>query len=242
MKRKILILFVALFLNLGYIRPAAAATSFSLTVSDRGTAFSLIQQTASNFFAISGDDIRPYQSQAAPTRIFSMLYLASETGSSPRAIWEQHKGRGWGRIAKERGLPPNFHGKFIFSKKLRYTTVEMVPDSDFEEMMTVRFLTDYYGADPEVIHYWIVRGLSYDDLFIGFNLAARLHREPREFFSIRISGHDWSFIARRYRVPYIMLGRPVQPVRKVIIRRTVVNDSGYIREKQPGRKKHGRRE
>lgn len=240
MKRRILILFVALLMNLGYIWPAAAATSFSLTVSDRGTAFSLIQQTASTYFEVSGSDIRPYQSQAAPTRIFSTLYLASETGSSPQVIWERHKGRGWGRIAKERGLPPNFHGKFISSGKRRYATVEVVPDSDFEEMMTIRFLTDYYGADPEVIHYWVVRGLSYDDLFLGFNLAARIHRQPREFFSIRISGHDWKFIAQRYRVPYVILSQPVQPVRKIVIRRTVVNDSEYNPEKQWGRKKHGR--
>lgn len=240
MKHKLLVAFLALSMNLCYIWPVAATTSFNLTVSDRGAAFSLIQQTATNFFAVSTGDIRPYQSQTNPTRIFTTLYLSSETGSKPQIIWEQHKSRGWGRIAKERGLPANYHGKFISAKKQRYTTVEVVPDSDFEESMTIRFLSDYYGADPEVIHYWVIRGLSYDDLFLGFNLAARTHRQPREFFMIRISGHDWKFIAQRYRVSYALLSQPVQPVRRIVIRRTVVDEPEPMPEHRYGKKRHGR--
>lgn len=190
-------------------------TSVSLSVSDQGTAFSLMQQTASSFFAVNAGDFRPYHQDVGPVRVFPMLYLSRETHNPPAEIWRRHKNHGWGRTAKEMGLSPNYHGKYISSKhKRRYRVVSVVDDEAFEEMMTIRFLNDYYGTDPEFLFYWRSRGLNYEDLFIAVNLGARIHHHPREFFTLRMRGHNWKYIAYKYHVPYSDLGRPVKPIRR----------------------------
>ena len=199
----------------------ADATALSISVSDRGTAFSLMQRTASGFFAINVSDLRPYQPASHPVEVFPLLYMAAETDSSPELVRQRRHGHGWGRTAKEMGMPANSHGKYMSDKHRRkYATPVMMDDPAYEEMMVVRFLDDYYGADPDLLFYWHSRGLSYDDLFIGYNLGARLHRSPREFFTLRLSGRNWEFIARRNNISYALLSRPVSPARRMSIRQS----------------------
>jgi hypothetical protein len=205
------VLFVLIFTNLA----ASSSTLINLTISDRGTGFSLMQQTASNFFAISYSEFEPYQPRANPVEVFSVLYLAGETGCSPEYIRRKHQGHAWGRTAKEMGLPLNYHGKYMSAKhRKKYTVVSVVDDYAFEEMMAVRFLCDYYGTDSELLFYWHSRGLSYQDLFLAVNLGVRLHHPAREFFELRLSGRDWRYVAQKYRVSYATLSRPEPPIRK----------------------------
>lgn len=138
--------------------------------------------------------------------------------ATPRSdmVWKQKKQYGWGRTAKELGLPPNTHGKYMSNRhKQKYSSVLVMNDSDFQDVSVARFLCEYYDTSPEVIFCWRNRGLSDDDLFIGINLAARLHREPREFFEYRISGRDWRYIAGKYQVSYQLLSQPVPPRQKL---------------------------
>jgi hypothetical protein len=201
-----------------FARASTDSTQINLTVTDRGAAFSLIQQTVSSFFALSISDLQPYRQSSAPDEMIPLLYMASESNCTPHQIWLKHQGSGWGKLANELDLPPNFHGKYMSAKhRQKYRTVTVINDYDYEEMMTVKFLNDYYGVTPEAIYFWRRKGLSYGDLFLGLNLSARLHKGPQEFFQLRISGCDWQFVARKYHLPYSILTRPVQPLRKVIV-------------------------
>jgi hypothetical protein len=226
MKRLAITFLLALLMILGGLKYVSAEmTAVNLSVSDRGTAFSLMQQTASSYFSISVGDFQPYQSVSAPTQIYPLLYLSEETKSPPDVIWRKHKGHGWGRTAKEMGLPANYHGKYMSGKQRnRYQAVSVVDDGAFDEMMTIRFIHDYYGTDPDFLFYWHSHGLSYEDLFIGVNLATRIHCAPREFFLLRTNGRSWQFIANRYRVPYTILNRPVRSVNRIIKRQPVIKD------------------
>lgn len=204
----------------------ADSTMINLNVSDRGVGFSLMQQTSSSFFAIGVSDFECYQPEDDPAQVFVVMYLAGESRCPPGTVWQKRKGHGWGRTAKEMGLPPNYHGRYMPAKhRHKYTEVIMVDDYDFEEMMVIRFLTEYYGSDPEFLFYWHSCGLGYHDMFIAVNLGARLHRSPREFFEMRRSGRDWRYIAARYGVPYASLSKPVTPVRKFGMK--VKNDSDF---------------
>jgi hypothetical protein len=201
-----------------FTRASADLARINLTVTDRGAAFSLIQETVSSFFTVNISDLQPYRQSSAPDEMIPLLYMASESHCAPHQIWLKHQGAGWDKMAKELGLPPNFHGNYMSAgHRRKYRTVTAVNDYDYEEMMTVKFLNDYYGVSPEIIYFWHHKGLSYEDLFLGLNLSARLHKGPQEVFQLRISGCDWQFVARKYHLPYSILTRPVQPLRKVIV-------------------------
>lgn len=190
----------------------AASTSVSISVTERQIGFSLMQQTAAGFFQFQVGEIKDYQPSTAPAGLFSVLYLAVETGNPPPVIYQKHKGKGWGKTAKEYGLPANFHGKYMSAKhKHKSSPVDVIDDATFELMMTVRFLHEYYGVDPELLYDWHSRGLSDYDLFIAVNLSSRLRISPVDLFSLRISGKDWRFVARKYKVDYSSLGRPTPP-------------------------------
>lgn len=90
-------------------------------------------------------------------------------------------------------------------------------DPDFTDVSTIRFICEYYGADPSMITYWNNQGLSWNDILIGVNLASRLNRKPGEFFQLRASGRDWQFIATKYHVSYKSLSQPVQPRKKMAL-------------------------
>lgn len=239
--KKLLLVFLMVFSLFCPLPPAARAdtTAVRLSVSERGLGFSLMQQTASTFFSISLGEFQTYQTPSAPHQIFSLLYLAAETNNPPAVIWQKRKGHGWGNIAKAYGLPPNYHGKYISSKhKKKYVVITELDDKTFEEMMTLRFLHEYYGTEIDLLFYWHAKGLSYHDLFLAVNLGARLQVSPVEIFELRISGKDWRFIAGKYKVTYGSLSQPVKPLCKVPV--TVKEDSfppGKEKGKGNGKKK-----
>ncbi|NLW56075.1 MAG: hypothetical protein GX050_05580 [Firmicutes bacterium] len=213
MKKNLLIFPFCLLMLFSIVRPGtAASTTVSISVSDRQIGFSLMQQTAAGFFQLQVGEFKDYQQSSAPAGLFSVLYLAMETGDSPQAIHKKQKGKGWGKIAKELGLPANFHGKYMSSKhKHKFSPVNALDDATYELMMAIRFLHEYYGVDPELLYDWYSRGLSDYDLFIAVNLSARLQISPVDLFVLRISGKNWRFIARKYKVDYDSLGQPVLP-------------------------------
>jgi hypothetical protein len=239
MKKTTLIALLTVFLIFNFTNLAAGdTTAINLTVSDRGIGFSLMQQTASSFFAINYSEFRPYQPATNPVEIFPVLYLAGETGYSPEHIRQKHQGRGWGRTTKEMGLPANYHGKYMSAKhRHKYTEISVMDDYAFEEMMAVRFLCDYYGTDSELLFYWHSRGLSYQDLFLAVNLGARLRRPAREFFELRLSGRDWRYVAHKYQISYDSLSRPEPPVRKFSRQVKMKNDF----DQDDKGKRHGRK-
>jgi len=215
MKRTLPVLLLLMAFTFGFLNQASAqATAVSLSVTDHGTAFSLMQQTASGFFAIRLSDIKPYQPAATPMAVFPLLYLAAETNQPPAVIWRGKSSYGWGRTAKEMGLPANYHGKYMSRKhRQKYHSSYQMNNPDFEEASTVHFLCDYYDTNPEFIFYWRSKGLSFEDLFVGINLGAHLGQPPRDFFQLRLAGRDWRFITAKYRVPYEILSKPVPPAR-----------------------------
>ncbi|HBK69715.1 MAG TPA: hypothetical protein DDZ91_13825, partial [Firmicutes bacterium] len=217
MKKPPLILLLSLSLILLWLTPSSAeTTSVQISLSDRGVAFSLMQRTASSYFQLRVSELNPYVKES-PVQIFPLFYLSIATKTAPELVWEKRKGKGWGKIAKEMGLPPNFHGKYMSAKnKHKKSSSAITDDQIFEEMMIIRFLHEYFGADPEVLFYWRAQGLTYDDLFLGINLSLRLKISPGEFFSLRLSGKDWRFIANKVRVPYSSLSQPLKPVNKTI--------------------------
>jgi hypothetical protein len=245
MKKFTWFMFILNLLLIGSIQMVFAdSTAFNLTITDRGTAVSLMQRTASSFFAVHVNNVRDYQSAADPERIFPVFYLASETHSAPQTVWDRKQGHGWGRTCQDMGISPNSHGKYMSARHhRRYQSVSDMDDQDYEEIMTVRFFNDYYGRDPEFVYFWRSKGLSYEDLFVGINLGASLHREPRDFFQLRLAGHNWGFIARQYHVPYNMLSEPAPPVRRYLYnteytqQRQNQDDQGENRE----RPRHGRK-
>lgn len=218
-KRGFFLLAIFLMIVVGAFHEVSAGfIQINLSASDQGTAFSLMQQTASGFFSMRIQDIQPYQEAGRPTRVFSVFYLASECHASPHQVWQRHQRLGWGRMSGEYGYSPDKYGKYMSGKHhARYRPGMVINDDDYEEIMTVRFLHEYYGMSPEVIYFWHDRGLGYEDLFLGFNLGVRLRLEPREFFKLRMASRDWRFIARRYRVPYEVLMEPVPPIHRIII-------------------------
>ena len=209
MNKTLLSLALCLLLSLSALTPVLAdSTAVHISLSDRGLAFSLMQQTASSYFQIKIGD-HPYLKQA-PVKAFPLFYLSTATKKPPEVIWKQ-KGKGWGKLAKELGLPANFHGKYMSAKnKHKKGSPAKNDDELFEELLIIRFLHEYYGADPDILFYWRSRGLSYDDLFIGVNLGLRLKKSPTEFFSLRVAGKDWRFIATQVKVPYSTLSQPVK--------------------------------
>lgn len=221
---------------------AADSARVSLTVSDRGAAFSLMQQTASSYFNISFNDLKSYPQTTTPNVIFPALYMAQRSNNTPDQIWVKHRGHGWGRLANQYGF--NDHERYMSNRhRSKYRTVNVIDDDDYQEMMTVRFLNDYYGASPELIYYWHNQGLPYEDLFLGFNIGSRLHRDPRMFFQMRLSGNDWHSVARRCNVPYSVLIQPVEPVRRIETTKTYKKQLQNQEERNQYHKsrKHGRR-
>jgi hypothetical protein len=209
MKNKILSLTLSMILTVSLLIPTSAdTTSIHISLSDRRLAFSLIQQTASSYFQLNINEFKPYVKES-PVQVFPLFYVAIETKTAPEIIWEKRKGKGWGKIAKEMGLPPNFHGKYMSAKnKSKKSPATSTDDEIFEEMMTIRFLHEYFDTDPELLFYWRIQGLPYEDLFLAINLSLRLKISPQEIFSLRLSGKDWHFIAAKYRIPYSSLGQP----------------------------------
>lgn len=155
----------------------------------------------------------PYQSCAGyysrPTELVAALYLSSVTGQPPRTILKNKKGRGWGRLAKDMGLPSNYwakgHGR---GKKAR---VEYVDDARFESELYLRYLSSYYGADRRQMEFWLQRGLDETDLLIGLNLAARTGRPAATIMSLRTNGLSWAVIAVRFGQNPAVLTRPAPP-------------------------------
>lgn len=84
MKHKITTIgFSLILLSLFTVYPIwAGLTSANLSVSDQGLAFSLIRQTASNFFSVSVSDIQSYQ----PTQLLPVLFIAAETKQAPDTV------------------------------------------------------------------------------------------------------------------------------------------------------------
>ena len=234
MKKNLLIPTLTLLLMFFLLIPASAeSTSVHISLSDRGLAFSLIQQTASSYFQLNVSEFKPYVRET-PVQIFPLFYLAIETKSTPEVIWQKRKGKGWGNIAKEMGLPPNFHGKYMSAKnKHKKASAAITDDEVFEEMMTIRFLHEYFGTDPELLFYWRTRGLPYEDLFLAINLSLRLKISPQEICFLRLSGKDWYFIAAKYRIPYSSLSQPF-PVGKTV---PVKIPPGQLKEKKPKKNK-----
>lgn len=194
----------------------ADSTNIHISISDQKLALSLIQQTASSYFQIQIGDLHPYIKES-PVQVVPLFYLSTATKTPPAKVWKQ-KGKGWGKLAKELGLPANFHGKYMSAKNKHKKGSHPKNDNEiFEELLIIRFLHEYYGADPELLFYWRARGLTYDDLFIGVNLGLRLKRSPAEFFSLRISGKDWQFIAAKVKVPYLSLGQTVKEKDKALL-------------------------
>ena len=116
MKNKILCLTLSMILTVSLLIPTSAdTTSIHISLSDRRLAFSLIQQTASSYFQLNINEFKPYIKES-PIQVFPLFYVAIETKTAPEIIWEKRKGKGWGKIAKEMGLPPNFHGKYMSAK------------------------------------------------------------------------------------------------------------------------------
>lgn len=219
----------------------ADSTQVSLSASDRGTAFSLMQQTASGFFSISMAELKPYESYGSPARVLPLLYMAGETNTSPQKIWKKHRHRGWGRMAREYGRSPKHYHRYMSGKhRAKYRTVMVLDDNDYEEMMTVRFLDEYYGASPEFIFFWRDRGLSYEDLFLGLNFGARYGYEPSVVFRLRTAGYDWRYITRKYGVPYSVLIKPVPPRRKLLISKGNDENDYPKYEKNEDRKQYRR--
>jgi len=210
MKKPLLSIIFCLFLTCSSPIPALADfTQVSIALSDRKLALSLIQQTATSYFQIQSGDLQPYLKEE-PFQVIPLFYLSTVTKTTPAAVWKQ-KGKGWGKLGKELGLPANFHGKYISAKNKHKKGPPPAKENDLlEELFIIRFLHECYGADPELLFYWRARGLTYDDLFIGVNLGLRLKKSPAEFFALRISGKDWQFIAAKFKVSYLSLGQPAK--------------------------------
>ena len=146
-----------------------------------------------------------------PTELITALYFSAESGRSPATILKQKKGKGWGRAAKEMGLPANYWAKGHGSGK-KYK-VEYRGDAELELDIYLRYLTSYYGADHRQLMFWMGRGLTQGDLLLGLNLAARTGRPVAGIMDLRARGTSWSIIAVRYRVGPAALTQPVEPRR-----------------------------
>ena len=216
MKKTLFAFALSLLLTCFALSPALAdTTAVHISLSDRGLAFSLMQQTASSYFQLKIGDFHP-SVKKSPVQAFPLFYLSIATQTPPETIWKQ-KGKGWGKLAKELGLPANFHGKYMSAKnKHKKGSPAKNDDAIFEELLTIRFLHEYYGADPDLLFYWRSRGLTYEDLFIGINLGYRLQKSPVDFFSLRVAGKDWRLIAAEVKVPYSTLSKPATAPKKTL--------------------------
>jgi hypothetical protein len=216
--RRFVLLFLITALTVPISLPVAASTEISISTSDRNTAYELIRQATANFFGVRTSDIDPYISRNNPETVFPVFFLAAESGKSPSYIWRE-KGQGWGKLAKSLGLPADFHGRYISNQhKKKHTPLNQIDNATFEELMSLRFLVQYYGKDRDYLYKWRGRGLGCEDLVIGSNLAARLDKPQGGFFEDRLAKHDWAYIAKKNKIAYSSLSQPVAPKEKLKVK------------------------
>ncbi|HHW14026.1 MAG TPA: hypothetical protein GXX28_03710 [Firmicutes bacterium] len=237
-----LALLLTLILGAGAALPAAAQTSISVTVttSDPKTmAGLLIGGLMGAFFgaqsgAAAPTPAPPPQPSAATVLIqqpqpadpwsdLPVWYVASWADVPVERIIElRRSGHRWVEIVERYRLPAEFRGHTVIitepghgrgRKKVKQVFVTYT-DEEFERFVFVRFLEEYYAVPRATIVVWLDRGLSLHDIFLSVNLATRLRVQPDVIIRYRLAGEPWDYIARRYRVSVVELGRPVIVERK----------------------------
>lgn len=198
----------------------SATVSFGISVvgpaSGPGgvTAASYLLSAAAGFFGADASFFIQYSAQPRAAGEYDFgpsvtaFYLARDARVDVATVWSMHhSGASWWAWANKHGLAGKYvklvpRGKLkkdFYKGKAYY----YVLDRDFEQVMTVRFMADYYGIPSSQVWTLVAnRGfLGYTDVFAAIGLAGKAGVAPEVIIEQRRRGLAWDEIGARYRLP-----------------------------------------
>ncbi|HHV63135.1 MAG TPA: hypothetical protein GXX51_10925 [Firmicutes bacterium] len=204
------------------------SVSFHMAVNDPDVevADALFLGCMSAFFGIDTHMIFELESRGGapvpptPTALVSLFYISADSYSSPTEVLVMRgKGHGWGRLASDIVKAKKKGHSYSKVAAYRYKTYGEYDDARFERAMYVRFLSEYYAVPERDITLWLTKGYKYSDITVALNLSARARVTPTSVLALRARGTSWKSIARKYKVKYEDLSKPVPPRRSYRLRR-----------------------
>lgn len=159
-----------------------------------------------------------------PFEQLPVWYVSGYYNVEPARIIElRRQGRHWTEVAEYYRLPEDLRGRWVIVQDQRgrgrgrgRERRVFVPytDDEFERIVRIRFVEEYYGVPRTTVTIWLNQGLSMNDIFITVNLAGRAHVRPEQVVEYRRRGYSWDKICSRYGVPYSALSQPITPTKK----------------------------
>ena len=142
------------------------------------------------------------------------------------------KGHGWGVMAPKLGVHPG-----LFNHLRDYFHWGKSRDYVLEQIIMTKVLSAYFGIPATTIRRARAKGLSFEGIAVGLNVAAKSAKSVSEVFRLRTKGAGWGHVAEVLNLNQEELKRP--PVAKQKFRALVENDeTGKGKDRERGRGKN----
>ncbi len=141
-----------------------------------------------------------------PSVLTALLFARMFDVDHHRITTWRSQGRGWGRIAQDLGVHPG-----AFNKLRKGLDVRRMDDDEFERLVFIWYLSQYYGVDEYRIHNWVRAGHPLLSVLIALDLGAKSGRSVSDLFSARGYLASWDAVADKVKVSKVARRHPQRP-------------------------------
>ncbi len=189
--------------------PAALDIAVGMTASDVSLGEALLAAGVASFLGFQTHVPiyhRDTWNMPLPSVLTALLFSRMFDVDHHRIVGWRQRGQGWGRIANDLGVHPG-----AFNKLRRDLDIGRMGNDDFERVVMVWYLSQYYGVGQDRIHTWQRGGQSLLSILIALDLGAKSRRQVSDLFGARKSLPSWNSVADKIGVGRTARKHPQRP-------------------------------